>query len=57
MLHAFLTFMNSRRIKNPMDKIYGNFEKIDNHRCYCQRPITLKNIFIKEKEKDGRNSR
>lgn len=57
MLHTFLTFMNTRRIKNPMDKIYGNFEKIDNHRCYCQRPITLKNIFIKEKDNDGRNSR
>jgi hypothetical protein len=49
MLNAFLTYMNTRKIKNPMDKVYGNMEKLDDHRVYISDHITLKNIFRKEK--------
>jgi hypothetical protein len=51
MLSTFLTFLNTRRINNPMDRIYGNLEKIDNHRRYISNDkITLKNIFRGEKK-------
>jgi hypothetical protein len=43
---TFLTYMNVNKQKNPLDKLYGNIQKMnsDNHIH-----LTLKNIFKKEK--------
>ena len=49
MLANFLTFMNTRKIKNPMDKVFGNLEQIDHRKYISPGKITLKNIFRKEK--------
>jgi len=46
MLGAFLTYMNCKKVLNPMDKIYGNLEKYNqDHHIH----LSLKNIFRKEK--------
>jgi hypothetical protein len=46
MLSAFLTFMNVNKTKNPMDKIYGNIQKMNTDQHIN---LTLKNIFRREK--------
>jgi hypothetical protein len=46
MLSAFLTYLNTRKVVNPLDKIFTNMETIKNKNTI---DLSLKNIFRREK--------
>jgi len=36
---AFATFLNTQKINNPLDRIFGNLEKDSKEKKYTQRKI------------------